>query len=221
MKMNKQPTNSLQIPSQMPIITYAKVSVLALAVILTLMSTDGRADSNTAPKPGRVWLERISSDTDEGYGYRLEYIVPAPIDAFWLFKTDFDSDFLLTNDELLDHRLVRRVGNAVVTENRFASAPGLRFLWKTKVFHERHRLEFELLNVKDTRHDFHYGSIQLTPMGDHTKVTQIAFFDFRGASLWVKYPWYGGMKYTLTKNARWEQKAASHYMAKYVIAKRN
>ena len=219
--MNKQPTNSLQISSQITSFNYAKAYIITLAVILTLMSTNGRADSDSAPKPGRVWVERIASDTGEGYGYRLEYIVPAPINAFWLFKTDFDSDFLLTNDELLDHRLVRRIGNAVVTENRFASAPGLRFLWKTKVFHERHRLEFELLNVKDTRHDFHYGSIQLTPKGKHTRVTQIAFFNFRGASLWVKYPWYGGMKYTLTKNARWEQKAASLYRSEYVVAKRD
>ena len=219
--MNKQPTNSLHISCQISSITYAKISVLALAVILTLMSTDVRADSDTAPKPGTVFVERIASDTGEGYGYRVEYIVPAPINKFWLFKTDFDSDFLLTNDELLDHRIVRRVGNAVVTENRFAFAPGLRFLWKTTVFHERHRLEFELLNTKDTRHDFHYGSIQLTPMGKHTRVTQIAFFNFRGASLWVKYPWYGGMKYTLTKNARWEQKVASRYQTEYVVAKRD
>ena len=219
--MNKRPTKTLQKSSQILILTHIKIAVLTLAVILTMMSTKSRADSVTAPDPGKVWVERIETDTGEGYGYRLEYIVPAPMNAFWLFKTDFDSDFLLTNDELLDHRLIRRVGNAVITENRFASAPGLRFLWKTKVFHEKHRLEFELLNVKDTRHDFHYGSIQLTPLGEYTKVTQIAFFSFRGASLWVKYPWYGGMKYTLTKNARWEQKAASHYTAKYLLAKRD
>jgi hypothetical protein len=47
------------------------------------------------------------------------------------------------------------------TENRYASAPGLRFIWQTEIIPEQHRLEFKLLNAEDCRHDFHFGTIQL------------------------------------------------------------
>ena len=137
--------------------------------------------------------------------------MPATIDAFWQFKTDFDNDILLTSDQLIGHRLVKAVDNTVITENRFATTPDLTFLWKTTVIPHRYRLEFKLLNAKECRHDFHFGTIELSPAGNYTKVTQTAFFDFSGALLWVKYPWYGGMKSTLTKVARWEQKIASIY----------
>jgi hypothetical protein len=86
------------------------------------------------------------------------------------------------------------------------------------VIPESYRLEFKLLNAEDCRHDFHYGTIQLNPAGNHTKITQIAYFNFVGASLWVKYPWYGGMKSTLTKVAKWEQKMALRYTHKYLAA---
>jgi hypothetical protein len=156
-----------------------------------------------------------------GYGYKLQYYVPAPIDVFWQFKTDFDSDVLLSNAELIEHRLVRKDDKIVITENRYATAPGLRFLWQTTVIAEEFRLEFKLMNPEDCRHDFHYGVIQLSPAGNHTKVTQTAFFDFVGASVWVRYPWYGGMKSTLTKVAEWERKIALRHHSDYMVAKKD
>ena len=36
-------------------------------------------------------------------------------------------------------------------------------------------------------------------------MTQVAYFDFVGASLWAGYPWGGGMKDFLTYTASWEQ----------------
>jgi hypothetical protein len=201
-----------------PHISIHVTSLLTLVAVLMLLSTNGNAETKGHDQ---ILVQRIQSDTGGGYGYRLQYIVPAPIDTFWSFKTDFTSKILLTNDELLDHRVIQKLGNGVITENRYAFAPGMRFQWKTTVIRDQYRLEFELLNAKDLRHDFHFGSIQLTPVGNHTRVTQIAHFNFRGASLWVQYPWYGGMKYTLTKNARWEQKAASRYEADCMVAKRN
>ncbi len=194
---------------------------MTLIFTLMLLSTNGYADKDKRTIPGKILVERIPYDTNEGYGYKLQYVVPAPIGAFWLFKTDFTSDILLTNGEILDHRVVQKIGNGVITENRYAFAPGMRFRWKTTVIADQYRLEFELLNAKDTRHDFHFGSIQLTAVGNYTVVTQIARFNFMGASLWVKYPWYGGMKYTLTKNARWEQNVASRYGTDYWVAKKD
>ena len=191
-----------------------KRNLLILLIVAMTPFTAGAESRNF----NKIALSQIPSESNTGYGYRLEYYVSAPIEVFWRFKTDFNSDILLTSKELIGHRMVETSGNAVITENRYASAPGLRFLWKTTVIAEKYRMEFELLNAEDCRHEFHYGSIQLAPAGDYTKVTQIAYFDFTGASLWVKYPWYGGMKYTLTGVAKWEQGIASQYVRKYMVA---
>ena len=219
--MTKQPVVKVRAVRPKPYTPIRVVSFLTLTLVFMLLYTNGYTDTNEYPGPKKVWVERIPSNTNEGYGYKLQYSVPAPIDTLWGFKTDFASDILLTNDELLEHRIIRKFRNGVVTENRYAFAPGMRFRWKTTIIQDQYRLEFELLNAQDTRHDFHFGWIQLTPAGSHTRVTQIAYFNFRGASLWVKYPWYGGMKYTLTKIARWEQKAALRYGTDYVVAKRD
>ena len=190
---------------------------LTIAVLI-LLSVAGHADTTKSAINNDISIEAVAYDVNRGYGYKLQYHVAAPIDVFWLFKTDFDSDFVLSNDELLEHRLVKTQGSSVITENRYAAAPSLRFLWQTTAYPEQYRLEFELLNAEDSRHDFHYGTIQLSPAGDHTMVTQIAFFNFTGASLWVKYPWYGGMKSLLTKVARWERQSALQLKRKYTVA---
>ena len=200
------------------LVKFLTTSVWFTLAVMIAQAAPGLADPGSMSAVGRISLTRLEPDTDRGFGYRLEYYVLAPIEAFWRFKTDFDSDILLTNEELVGHRLIDSVGRRVITENRYASAPGLRFLWQTDVNPDRYRLEFKLLNPKDCRHDHHYGSIQLTPAGSHTKVTLKAYFDFKGASLWVKYPWYGGMKYTLTKVAQWEQKMAAQYKRRYLAA---
>ena len=164
-----------------------------------------------------ISMERVSAPSG-GYGYRLRYYIPAPIDVFWRFKTDFDNDVLLTNEELIEHRLVESFDNSVITENRYATAPGLKFLWQTNVISDELRLEFKLLNNEDCRHDFLYGVIELSPAGIYTQVTQTAFFNFVGASLWVKYQWYGGMESTLTKMVRWEQKVAYEFDRSFLAA---
>jgi hypothetical protein len=188
---------------------------------MLILTRPGYAESDTLQMDKGISLEKVVPDENGGFGYVLQYNVLAPIEAFWRFKTDFDSDILMTSDELIGHRLVESNDNMVVTENRYATAPGLRFLWQTTMIPSQYRLEFKLLDPEDCRHDFHYGSIQLSPAGNHTKVTQSAYFNFRGASLWVKYPWYGGMKSTLTKVAKWEQKMARQYKHVYLAALKN
>lgn len=73
------------------------------------------------------------------------------------------------------------------------------------MFPEAHRLDFVLLNPERCRQKYHYGHILLEPVAEGTRVTQVAYFDFLGASLWANYPWSGGMKDFLSYNARWEQ----------------
>lgn len=201
-----------------PNIAGSNILYLGSILILMLLVTAGHAETIRSPAADEIKLDTIPPDGNGGYGYRLQYYVPLPIDEFWLFKTDFDSDLLLSNDELIGHRLISKDGNSVITQNRYASAPALRFLWETTVIPEQHRLEFSLLNAEDCRHDFHFGSIQLSPAGGHTKVTQTAYFDFVGASLWVRYPWYGGMKSTLTNLAKWEQQTMVRYWSDPVAA---
>jgi hypothetical protein len=188
--------------------------------VVLLIAGIGYAETSQTWTPSKIVLKKLTSNLAGGYGYRLQYMVPVPIKTFWQFKTDFAGELLLTNDELVGHRLVKSDGNSVFTENRYASAPELKFLWKTTVHPQQYRLEFKLLNAADCRHDFHYGSIQLSRAGKYTWVTQIAYFNFTGASLWVNYPWYGGMKSTLTRVAEWEQNTALKYAKKYMVARR-
>ena len=195
-------------------------AALAIIVPFILITADALAETSGNPVHYKTSVERLTPDEKGGYAYKLQYYVPVPLDIFWRFKTDFSSDHLLTNDELIDHRLVRTLGSSVITENRYATAPDLTFLWKTTVRPREHRLEFRLLNAAECRHDFHYGTIQLDAIGQYTKVTQIAYFDFVGASLWVNYPWYGGMKSTLQKVVKWEQQMALEMSQDYLLADR-
>ena len=165
-----------------------KPLVIFWLTMFLMLSAIGHADTNWSALKDTVSIESVFPSTKDGYGYKLQYYVPVRINDFWQFKTDFKSDILLTNNELIEHRVVRSTRNSVITENRYATAPGLRFLWQTTVFGVQYRLEFRLLNAEDCRHDFHYGTIQLSPHGNYTRITQTAFFNFRGASFWVKYP---------------------------------
>jgi hypothetical protein len=191
--------------------------IIATAILVVIVTNVSHGDTPKVLDLKKISLQRLEG-LDSGFGYRLQYYVAAPLDQFWRFKTDFDSDVLLTSDELIGHRLVDITGNRVITENRYASAPSLKFLWQTTVLTSQYRLEFELLNASECRHKFHNGFITLEAAGDFTLVTQTAYFDFTGASIWVSYPWYGGMKYTLTKVAKWEQTMALQHAKEFFYA---
>jgi hypothetical protein len=165
--------------------------------------------------PGKLILLELEPERKSGRGYKLVYWVDAPLDVFWRFKTDFDNDYLENNNYINRHQLVSRHENFVVTENEYANRPGVMFKWKTTVVSDRYRLNFLLLNPEDCGKKYHYGHIQLEADGEKTKVTQIAYFDFFGVSIWVNYPFYGGMKDFLKSIVRWEQKAILQLKDKY------
>ncbi len=150
-------------------------------------------------------ISLLEPEDKDGKGYRLTYRVDVPLPVFWKFKTDFDNEFLMSNALILSHRLISHSGNVVVTENRYSTKSGKVFRWQTTVFPEQHLLKFILLNPQETDQKFHYGYIQLEELDQKTKVTQVAYFDFFGASFWVHYPFYGGMKHFLKHTAKWEQ----------------
>ena len=211
---------AIQHPLEMKSST-ANILFFATIAVIMMLTVPAQGEPNSVPVDQRITIERVLPDADGGFGYILEYYVAAPIKAVWHFKTDYNSEVLMTNDELIGHRLVRSVGDSVITENRYATAPGLTFLWRTTKAPGEFKLTFVLLNPEACRHDYHHGSVQLSSAGSHTKITQRAYFNFRGASLWVKYPWYGGMKSTLTKVAKWEQKLAPQYKHDYLAALEN
>lgn len=163
----------------------------------------------------RIFIYKLKPEQKEGMGYKLIYLVGAPMGVFWKFKTDFDNDFLVSNKYIKAHRFVSRNGNVVITENEYANKPGKIFRWQTTVRKDRHRLDFKLLNPKESGQKFHYGYIQLEARGQETKVTQVAYFDFFGVLLWVNYPFYGGMKYYLKDTTRWEQQTILKLKDKY------
>ncbi len=172
---------------------------------------------------GKAIITKLKPRHQKGNGYKLVYLVDAPIDVFWNFKTDFDNDFLLSNKFIKSHQLLSRQGNVVITADIFTEdvhthRPGAKFHWQTTVSPERYRLDFVLLNPAQCGQKFHFGHIQLEALEgkkQKTKVTQIAYFDFFGAFFWVNYPWYGGMVDFLTYTARWEQETILKLKSKY------
>jgi hypothetical protein len=55
----------------------------------------------------------------------------------------------------------------------------------------------------------------LEPFDRYTKVSHAAYFDFFGASLWVSYPWEGGMIKFLGCIAPWERNTILQFKDDY------
>jgi hypothetical protein len=150
-------------------------------------------------------VEKIEPEKSHGHGYRLVYDVQMPIAAYWKFKTDFNNTFLIRNKYIRDHRFISQNGLIAITENKYSYGPDVYFRWQTTLAPEQFRLNFVLLNPEACQQKYHYGTIALDPVDGGTRVTQVAYFDFWGASFWAHYPWKGGMKDFLSYTARWEQ----------------
>lgn len=171
----------------------------------TISSPDEKPARPAESKTGQVMVERIAPERSGGHGYRLVYHVNVPIAVFWKFKTDFDNTFLLENKYIHDHHFISQNDNIAITETKYTYAPGFFFRWQTTMIPDSYRLNFNLLNPEQCKQTYHYGHIQLEPEDDGTRVTQIAYFDFWGATLWAYNPWSGGMQDFLSYTARWEQ----------------
>ena len=167
-----------------------------------------------APLKDDIAITPITPDRRGGRAYELVYRVQVPLASYWRFKTDFDNDFLVSHKYIRAHRFLGRTGNVAITEDKYTHGPDVFFRWETTVLPRDHRLEFRLLNPYDCRQKFHYGYIQAKAVAGGTQVTQVAYFDFWGVSLWAVYPWGGGMNDFLTATARWEQATAVRLKAR-------
>ena len=162
-----------------------------------------------------VFIYQIDPDKSGGKAYKLVYLVEVPIDVYWKFKTNFDNDFLVKNKFIRKHHFISQNGNTFITEDKYTHGPDVYFRWQTTVFPETYRLDFVLLNPKQCGQKFHYGYIQLESAAERTRVTQVAYFDFWGVSLWANSPWRGGMKDFLSYTAHWEQETILHLEGRY------
>lgn len=158
---------------------------------------------------------RIKPEKRDGEGFKMIYLVPVPVNVYWRFKTDFRGNFLLSNRYIKEHRLIRKTGNVIITENSYTNAPNETFRWRTVLHPGYQRLTFQLENPNECGHKFHYGTIQIEPFGSFTKVTHTAYFDFFGASLWVNLRIGGGMTSFLTYTARWEKETVARLRYQY------
>lgn len=189
--------------------------VMAISVFAISLATAQAGDYSASLPVAGVQISELSPLHGEGFGYRIAYRVPADIDTFWRFKTDFDNDFLIKNRTITAHRLLRRNANIAVTETSYSAAPGKRFIWETTTYPEKHRMQFRLIDPGSSGQRYHWGFIQLIRDGHQTIVVQQAYFDFSGAGFWVVYPWQGGMRDVLKTNAAWEQAAIMRMQAAY------
>jgi hypothetical protein len=162
-----------------------------------------------------VFIYQIAPDKRGGKAYKLVYLVEVSIDVFWKFKTAFDNNFLVKNKFIRKHNFISQNGNKFITEDKYTHGPDVYFRWQTTVFPQTYRLDFVLLNPKQCQQKFHYGYIQLESIAEGTRVTQVAYFDFWGVSLWANHPWRGGMKDFLSYTAHWEQETILHLESRY------
>jgi len=202
-------TSRLFIP--LPII----ILVMNLCCPLSISYSAAMQNEQNPSGSDDISIYRIAPDRRGGKAYKLVYLVSVQIDVFWRFKTDFDNNFLLENKYVQEHHFITRNGNKVITEDKYTYGPNVYFRWQTTIFPQIKRLDFVLLNPEQCRQKFHYGHIQLKSLPEGTQVTQVAYFDFWGSSLWARYPWGGGMKDFLSYTARWEQKTILNLKNRY------
>ena len=190
--------------------------------ILVLLSSNVLSSELNASEPsfdqindkGPI-ITKLEPERESGRGFKLEYTVSGPPEVLWGFKTNFDSDLLHKNKFINSHKLVSHEKNLVVTENVYSYKPRSVFKWQTIVLPEQKILKYELLNPEECGQKYHYGTIRLEAEGSSTRVTHVAYFDFFGVSLWVNYPFKGGMSEFLKYTARWEQEFVSEYGTQY------
>lgn len=191
---------------------------IALVVVLAMLGLT-RPGSLSAfdeiAESGPVRIQRIAPERSGGNAYRLVYRVNVPIALYWTFKTDFDNSFLIDNKFIIDHHFISQNGKSTITETQYTYQPGIFFRWQTRLFPERFRLEFSLLNPEQCKQKYHHGYIQLESEGKTTRVTQVAYFDFWGATFWAYNPWRGGMQDFLSYTARWEQATVLRFKDRY------
>lgn len=193
----------------------AIMGTILLTCLASISSPDEIPAGNQGPGNDQVVIERIAPEHLGGHGYKLIYRVNVPISTYWKFKTDFNNTFLISNKFILTHRFIWKNNNFAITETQYTYQPGVFFRWQTHMFPDRFRLEFNLLNSKQCRQKYHYGYIQLEPEGKKTLVTQVAYFDFWGATFWAFNPLKGGMKDFLSYTAKWEQTTAVQFKDRY------
>jgi hypothetical protein len=191
--------------------------VLMPILLTTAPSAAGnvQVDGDGSAAIEKTTIYRLKPSEKGGSAVKLVYFVRVPVETFWKFKTDFQSDLLLTNKYIASNRFVYSANNMVVTETRYTNTPDIVFRWQTMVYPSIHRLNYVLLNPEDCGQRFNYGFIKIEAVGSGTRVTHSSYFDFFGASLWAGLPGPIGMEAFLRYTARWEQETIMRLLPRY------
>ncbi len=189
--------------------------IMGLCAIPGAAQTGSEKTKSDPSGSSQISIYHLKPEPRGGRAYKLVYYVPVAIDIYWKFKTDFESDFLASHKYIRAHRLISRNGMTALTENKYANAPDAYFRWKTRLYPYERRLSFALTNPEECGQRFHYGHIQVESQGEKTRITQVAYFDFWGASVWAQYPWGGGMRDFLIYTAKWEEATVLRLKGRY------
>jgi hypothetical protein len=190
-------------------------AVSALALFLFSGST---ASANPGPDVLREEflnsepaISKLKPEKARGSGFKMVYSVDAEAEIYWRYRTHFEGQLVLKNKFIKSHRLISREGDTAITETEYTNKPNTVFRWQTTIFPDRKLLKYELINPAECGQRYHYGYVQLEGLEGGTRVTHLAYFDFFGVSLWVNYPFKGGMHRFLKYTAEWEQQLAADF----------
>src|SRR5210317_1380394 len=105
--------NRLLISASFPALGILAVSCAMLTILLCPLPDPVLAQNSPKIEPdlyqlkqGKAYVYKLDPGDTAGKGYKLVYMVAAPLAVYWKFKTDFENDFLLTNKLIREHRLV-------------------------------------------------------------------------------------------------------------------
>jgi hypothetical protein len=191
--------------------------ILTAAIVIHSVGALQAADEHALLQElsARTRLEHMAAADGKGRHVRLTYYAPVDVAVFWRFKTDFQNDWLVSNDYIQAHRFIARNGNIVLTETKYTYGPDVFFRWQTELDPQRRILRYTLLNPAECQQIYNRGEITLEADGDHTLVTHTSHFDFAGAFLWAHFPGPWGMVDFFRYTARWEQETILHLKSRY------
>jgi hypothetical protein len=182
-----------------------------------LVQTTHAADQQALLKQlsAKTQLEHMTASDGKGRHVRLTYYAPVEAAIFWRFKTDFQNDWLVSNDYIEAHRFIAHRGNVVVTETKYTYGPDVFFRWRTELIPDKRILRYTLLNPVECEQIYNHGEITLEPDGAYTRVTHTSHFDFAGAFLWAHFPGPWGMVDFFRYTAQWEQETILRLKNRY------
>ena len=156
---------------------------------------------------GQTFIYRITPDVRGGIGFKLVYLLNAPIHEVWNFMTLFDPNILTTKTDVIEYRILERTEKIVISEGVYDYGTKHALRYKHKISDYAYKIDYELETPGVLIQDFNYGSVQLESAGRATRITHLGFIRGRGTNRWISDPGTSGMEASLNRLANWETNA--------------